>query len=302
MATTCVIRPEPISTAGVTHSTERLTVKLAQKLIAANAANRRVSIDEVERHVRNLLENRWFFNGDTFKIDTNGRFIDGQHRVHAFLRANEMLAEQGEPEFAIPVIIVRGLDPRARRTVDIGRRRTLADELRMAGESDTRNLAAWARLMWEYDAYDGDLREAQGGSKGVPSVPELLELWEERLAPLVPLYQTQGWQIYRHTKIPVSAGMLAAFVLSQVDAQDCEHFLARLSDGQDIKKGDAIYALRQLLFNKSAAKERVPTWLRLAWLFTAWEHFRVGRRVEYIRFAAGGKTPQKYPKPLSVLH
>jgi hypothetical protein len=302
MATPSCARPEPISTVGVTHSTERLTVKLARELIDANAANRRVSLEEVERHVRNLLGDRWLFNGDTLRLDVNGRFLDGQHRVHAFIRANELLQAEGEAEFSIPVIIVRGLDPKVRRTIDIGRKRTLADELRMAGHGDTRNLAAWTRLMWEYDMYDGDLREAQGGSKGNPSVPELLELWEERLEPLAPDLQTRGWQIYRATRIPASAGMLAAYVLDQVDAEDSVDFLERLIDGQDIKRGDPVYALRQVLENKRATKERVPTWLRLAWVFVAWEHYRVGRRVEYIRFAAGGRAPQRYPKPLSVLH
>ncbi len=296
--------PQPIDSAGVTCKKELLTVELANALINANAANRTVSEEEVARHCRNLLKNRWKFNGDTLCIDRNGRFIDGQHRLHGFLRANEMLIAQGLKPFDMPVFIVRGLDPVVRHTKDIGRKRSLADELRMRGWSDTGNLAAWIRLVWYYDTYKGDLREGAGRGQGTPSIPELLELFDTRLEADTKHVLSVGRTLGEGSRLPASVAMLVVWVLEQVDKADAEFFVEHLGHGDGVSsegRTNAIYVLRRLITNKRAVKKvKRPAWLWVAWTFVAWGHYRSGQQIENIAFNPGGQQPTRYPTPLAT--
>jgi len=313
-------QPEPITADGVEVKVITLTAELAEELIAANAGNRNVSEEEVARHCRNLLNNRWKFNGDTWRIDLHGRFIDGQHRVHGYLRAIAMLEAQGLEPFTMPIILVTGLQPEARATIDLGRRRSLADELRMRGYKDTTHLASFTSLVWNYDVYAGDLREAAGRSKGLPSVPELLGLWDEQLHSLFadplttqgndeedPDLLSRGRTLAAGCRMPVSSCMLVLWILDQVDPIDAQFFIDRLTTGDGVSTDDLrtnpIFNLRRLIHNKRKVKKmRVPSWLWVAWTLRAWHHFRNGQRVENITFTAGGQNPDPYPRPLNELH
>src|SRR5688500_16473883 len=70
--------------------------------------------------------------------DTNDDMIDGQHRMTAVKIAG----------VTVPMIVVTGVDPRARNKIDIGRKRTTGQVLHMLGHPDGNNLAA--ALGWFY--------------------------------------------------------------------------------------------------------------------------------------------------------
>ncbi len=282
---------------------EHLTVELAEALINANAANRTVSEEEVAKHVRNFLANRWKFNGDTWRIDRTGRFIDGQHRCHAFQRLNKILAEAGLEPFTMPIFVVRGLAPEARSTIDLGRKRSLADELKMLGFKDTGNLASWINLVWKYQQYGGDLREAEGRTLGSPSIPELLELFVTQLQGDAKHVLSVGRTLKDGSRLPFGAAMLIVWVLEQADKDEAKFFIEHLGHGDGVRSEgptNPIFMLRRLINNKRKLKKvKLPAWLWIAWTFTAWGHFRSGQQIENIAFNAGGGTPSKYPKPLA---
>lgn len=80
----------------------------------------------------------WQTNGDSIRFDSDGILRDGQHRL-------KMVTQTGIP---IEVVVIRGIDPNAFITMDIGRKRNLADVLSIQGEANPQNLAgalAWVR-------------------------------------------------------------------------------------------------------------------------------------------------------------
>ncbi len=77
------------------------------------------------------------FNGDPIRFDIDEILRDGQHRLEAAVRAGE----------TIEVLVVYGLAPQAQETMDLGRKRTVADALQMRGLRSTATLAGGLNLL-----------------------------------------------------------------------------------------------------------------------------------------------------------
>jgi len=80
----------------------------------------------------------WQTNGDSIRFDSDGILRDGQHRL-------KMVTQTGIP---IEVVVIRGIDPNSFITMDIGRKRNLADVLSIKGEANPQTLAgalSWIR-------------------------------------------------------------------------------------------------------------------------------------------------------------
>jgi hypothetical protein len=106
------------------------------------AANRNVSLRQVDRHAEDMLAGRWMTNGQPIIFNAEGKLIDGRHRLSAVILAN----------VAVAMLVVRGVAQEAFATMDSGRARTLADVLSIQGHKHNNVLAASARVVWNYCA------------------------------------------------------------------------------------------------------------------------------------------------------
>lgn len=86
--------------------------------------NRPVNEANVKALRRQIM--RWMLNGEPMIQDSNGKGISLQHRCWALLAE---IAETGNEELAIPIILIEGIDPRAAITVDTGKANTGGDIL-----------------------------------------------------------------------------------------------------------------------------------------------------------------------------
>ena len=112
--------------------------RLALALVLLSAPNRRISEQRILMWERDMLADVWLVNNQGIGIDTNGDVFDGQHRLWAIARSG----------VTVPMLVVSGLDPRARETVDSGRIRSVGDQLDIldGGRSGTRR-ASWMRVI-----------------------------------------------------------------------------------------------------------------------------------------------------------
>jgi hypothetical protein len=102
---------------------ERIVVDkdTALALLEANTQNRPISQDRVRAMAHEMKAGRWLETHQGIGIDRNGAIVDGQHRLWAI----------SDADVAIPMLIVRGLDPESRAVVDTGRARSVADSLKI---------------------------------------------------------------------------------------------------------------------------------------------------------------------------
>lgn len=153
---------------------ELVTPEKALAWLTNAAKNRPIHDAAVRRYGADMESGRWRLNGQGIIFDSNGRLVDGRHRLTA------IVATRCE----LPMLIVRGAAPEAFETMDSGRSRTLANTLAIEGHKHAAATSATARICFAY--------AAGVNLKFSATRTELLEL------------------IRRHKQIETYAGMIAS--------------------------------------------------------------------------------------------
>lgn len=113
-------------------SVETITPKIAAELLLKNPQNRSLRSTRVKELASEIKHGTFALNGETIIVDWDGNICNGQHRLHAVISAN----------MPIESVVVRGVDPTTKSTIDTGSPRSLADVFTMSGEQGGRNKAA----------------------------------------------------------------------------------------------------------------------------------------------------------------
>jgi hypothetical protein len=264
----------------VTFSIEMIGPQEAQKILDLNPKNRHIRERRVQAIATDIINRLWDFNGETIKIATDGSLLDGQHRLLGIIKAG----------IAVPCLVVRGLPVLAQDNVDTGAKRLYSDVLTMRGEKNTATLAAIARKVYGWE--NGDFR-----SLNIVATNGALDNVIRRYPDL-----RDAAEFSRHHKSPLSQS-LTGYLFWQFSRIDTDHseedaveFFTRLSDGQALLEGEAIYTLRKTLEGFRRSKSQMPIEYHLAALtIKAWNAFRDGVEIQVLKFRPGGAKPEPFP-------
>lgn len=113
--------------------------------------------DTVTAYAEDMAAGRWKENGETIKFDSEGRLIDGQHRLAAVVRANT----------PIQFFVVRGLDNSVMDTIDYGVKRSIENALQFQCKSYESGAAAAVRAKVLLDKRRISVFESSATSHGV---------------------------------------------------------------------------------------------------------------------------------------
>lgn len=89
----------------------------ARRFLGNMIHNRPVSASNVRTYAAEILDGRWGLSGQGIIFDSRGRLLDGQHRMHAIIKANK----------AIKTLAIYGVSPDMFSRMDVGNKRTVAD-------------------------------------------------------------------------------------------------------------------------------------------------------------------------------
>ena len=126
---------------------ELITPEIARVYLAQNCGNRKVSKYMVNMYSEAMKRGEWMLNGESIKFDVDGNLIDGQHRLHALIEAN----------ISLELLVVRGLQRSAFKTLDVGKKRTAGDCLSIEGIANYNTVAAIVRMYMKMREKDGEL-------------------------------------------------------------------------------------------------------------------------------------------------
>jgi hypothetical protein len=121
---------------------ETINPEVAKSYLAKSGKNRHITKDHLDGLVRDMKNDQWVFNGDPIRFNGD-KLIDGQHRLTALIQSGK----------TFDFVVVRELPREAFDTIDIGKKRTTADYLSIAGESYSHLLAPAARYYLAYKRY-----------------------------------------------------------------------------------------------------------------------------------------------------
>ncbi|SKF61473.1 Uncharacterised protein [Mycobacteroides abscessus subsp. abscessus] len=275
----------------ITVKTMRVTPAVASKWLDRNGGNRNMRAARVERYAADMKAGRWQQNGDTFKFDTTGRLIDGQHRCQAIIESGK----------AITALVVAGLPAEAAQTIDAGAHRSGADALFFAGEerAHTKDIAA-ALNSWHAWINGGftDCR-SQPNSDLRLSNASMVVVWEQR--PDVAAAGVEARALYqRGLRVPVGALAVALIELRSIDFDVANEFFDRIVELRTSGKGDPIHTFITRLRDEANLGRRIHQSTALFMLFRAWNAFATNQKLGKLQFGSSESGWALIPTPVPV--
>lgn len=203
---------------------ETITPKLAAEYLALSVGNRTIRPDVVAILATAMAHGQFLYNADPIRFDTEGHLIDGHHRLTACVLAN----------VPFTTAVARGLDPEVRTTIDIGLKRTLADHLKMRGELNTVNAAAY-------------LVTAAKLVAGITIKMSTTDIYDEWLSVFAEGHKFALDSIV-NCRFMRNAPIAGAFVVAyKANPDKVADFAVRVRDGDRLSKGEPAFVLRDYL-------------------------------------------------------
>lgn len=261
-------------------SKETITPAKAEKYLGKNFHNRNLNEAYAKRLADSFARGEYEFNGVPLVFDYTGTLVDGQHRLRAIILSGAIL----------PMMVVRGVAPKAQETIDIGNKRSMGQVLALRGEVSANNLAATLTKLWQYR----NNRSFSRDGATLPSIQQKLKLLEDE--PTIRDSVRVASRYAGRFRVTSPAILATLYHLTYaIDAEDCEAFFVGLCDGINLDETSPIYQARRYLRRQKESPTRPDERVVLAILIKAWNAWRDGREVASLSWRAGGRNPEPFP-------
>lgn len=261
----------------VTTTIEWIGPEQASAFLAGNHDNRKFKPHIAQRYADAMSRGEWPFNGESIKIAWDGTVLDGQHRLGGVVLS-------GVP---IQTLVVRGLPPEAKLTVDIGVKRTIAEFLQMKGVPSSTQMGAAGALAYRYD--NGLIPRITGRGATHTEALQYIEDNQELLG--------MGTAIASTTRrvLPLNSTVAATafFIFARLSEPEALIFFDSLKTGADLPDGHPILTLRQRLLREVQQSRKLGTEGVLALVIKAWNAWRQDKSIYQLRWKS---LDEPFPK------
>ena len=114
-----------------------VTPEMAAVWLASAAMNRSLRVSQVAKYASDMSAGRWHLTGAPLQFSVSGRLLDGQHRLKAIIKSG----------VTVPILVVKGLPDSSQQFMDVGTKRSVSDQLRIAGYRHAPISASSGRLI-----------------------------------------------------------------------------------------------------------------------------------------------------------
>ena len=254
----------------------KLTPEMARGYLQSNTRNRPLRQSHVTKLAREIAAKRWVYNGESIKFSRDGTLVDGQHRLHAVIRAG----------VAIETEVVTDLETASFYTIDSGLRRKTADYLSLDhGIVNSFIVANAGRMIVNYLT---GRRISEGAQPS--EVMSFLERGDNMKEIEELCREAKGGKSTHF--IPYGTVAAVAWLGGQGHGLDKAYeFVHGLVTGINLSEGDPRYALRNIFLGvKSGGRTRDYQW-SMACTTSAWNAFVRGQQLHRLsprRSSTGG--------------
>ncbi len=206
---------------------ERFTPKRAQTILTScNLDNRAIRWNRVSSYAQAMKAGRWIDTGESIKFDTEGRLIDGQHRLLACVEAN----------LPMSVMVVRGLPTDAFKAIDCGLPRKTSDVVQATGVANSRDVVATVALLlaWRFDCLRDSTKKAKLVTRD--DVLEFIEIHRDTIALAVSKAKNRASKAWRINGTAMCALAVELYLAERRDRFD--EFYDSLVCGENLSNGD----------------------------------------------------------------
>lgn len=257
---------------------ELITPDRASELLMMNTANRPVRQGLVARYANDMINGRWNSEtGETIKVNRRGQLPDGQHRLHAVIKAG------------VPIVMYIAYDVAndAFEVIDSGLRRQAKDVLYIAGATNPTRLAA---LIGKYYNLKRGVSSLSNQDTAITSAM-VLDIYESNADLWISiLNQSESWYDACNKIIPPSIiGGYYAY-LREIDEDDAYNFFQQLC-GKEYSIFPAIMLLKDKMIQDKISNKKMLRTYRHALIIKAWNFYRKGKEVKILKYLPDEEIP-----------
>ena len=253
---------------------ERITPTVAAEILKGNDRNRNLSKSTIAQYAKYMVDGEWRQNGETIKISNGGALLDGQHRLHAIIVSG--LAQN--------FVVIRGLDEQeAMKTIDIGKKRTIADSLGLYGHKCGNNavLAAATKHLMNCgpDGYVTQKRYAI-------SPTAVLDFLEKNLGIVESVDDIAKHRRQVGSMVSLSIASAAHYLCNLENPEKARLFFRGFAEGIGLGDRSPVLALRARFVIETADGKRSADNKRrhFAYFLSAWNAFLSGKSLQRVQY------------------
>jgi hypothetical protein len=255
---------------------------IASEMLKQNKTNRVLREVLVMEYARQMKAGLWKEGtGETITISENKNILNGQHRLHALVKANVSLR----------FLVVYGLAEDVFSVLDTGLKRTPGDTLFIAGVTQYNVTAAGVRKYFSLKA------GVQLNKTRAISNTEMLALYTSR-SKFWDGVALMAIDWYKKSQRMMTTSDWAGFYafFHDLDENDCFNFLDALANGLNLEAADPVNLLRQKLYFSAINKKfTLTTNHKTALIIKAWNYYRKRKKISMLRF---NPETDAFPKPI----
>lgn len=264
-----------------------VTPDMARKwLDESNFNNRPLNQHRVSKIAHDIKNDKWVFDGTPIRFNGSDNLLDGQHRLHAIIKANR----------SVKTFVFKGLESISQNTIDTGKARNVSDVLHFNGYINTTSLSSAARLAVGYREFKGEMK-AWDASKEANSISPQDILTEINKKSML-IKATQAVISLKYIRKMVGSGspIFCYFLFATNSSQHiADAFFQKLENGDDLSASSPILKLRNeitLRDTRGARRGQRQSIYNIAMFIKAWNAWRSGENIDSVRWS----PTEEYPK------
>lgn len=272
--------------------TVEISPEMACMLLRDNK-NRNIKKVNLQKIAQSIDADGWDIGISMLVFTDHGRLIDGQHRLKACIETDT------------PIISIYSIVPDtalAMRSIDRGAKRSLADDLRLAGAPNSGILSTVIRAV--YPQYQGITPETYFSSEKYRSVvtdADYNRFYNDHKAEIdtIAAYTGKFYKNLRKNTASVMGPRVVAFLfatLYDVDPEEAVNFFSALSGAKVAGCPEPIMQLRQKFIELERMTSTPSTRVVAAYVIKTWNAYITGETLSQLTFRGGGAHPEKFPK------
>lgn len=225
--------------ATITTDIETISPAIAKEYLDKNTLNRKLRPNLVDHYANLIHADQWLLTHQGIAFDSDGRLLDGQHRLAAIHRADK----------PVTMMVTRGLPPEAKNhlgsiptmdVIDSGSNRSVADQMHVAhGISNQNHVAgACATILTIIGG-----QNLIGRKLCVPQAMGVFQIYGRRIDSYIGILHQ-----FKPAKLTSVIGAFA--FAAEVHPGFVSEFATSFVSGVGLKAGDPVLALRTFFINK----------------------------------------------------
>ena len=263
--------------------TVKLTVTpaLAEAMLSFNEGNRPRSQATIKKYADLMQIGKWPWTPQPISFSDNYVLMDGQHRLHACVRADT----------AIEVSVAFGVPSDVFSVIDTGKTRKAYDVFSINGVPNAKIVAGAVRWLLAYDRGALDSENFRHISITPQEHYEEYEKYED-----LQLSCRYG-RAMSNSKLGSDAMFTAAhYICARRSRPDANEFFQSIADGLFSNKDSPAYRLERLLRENQTRRGdyRKPYRSLLAYTIKAWNAYRNGEVVKQFKFTQNESFPKAH--------